>query len=86
MTHSPTPLMLSIRNAVIASGIRRTKLYELIGRGLIRAVKADGKTLIEVQSVRDYLDRLPTVPIKPTPLKRNKRKISDPAADRSTPA
>jgi hypothetical protein len=78
--------MLSIRNAVIASGIGRTKLYQLIARGLIRAVKVDGKTLIEVQSLRDYLGSLPSVPIKQIDPRASQSRTSDQPAARPEPA
>jgi hypothetical protein len=74
MTHTLIRLMLSVRDAVAASGIGRTKLYELIGRGLVRAVKLDGKTLIVEQSLRAYLDSLPSASIKQTDIKASKRK------------
>jgi hypothetical protein len=41
-------------------GIGRTKAYELLNGGKIRARKMGVKTLIEVQSVRDYIASLPT--------------------------
>jgi hypothetical protein len=77
MMNEAAPIMLSIRNALRVAGLGRTKLYELAGRGLVRAVKADGKTLIDAQSLRDYLDGLPRAPIKPMRMHPKKPRNAD---------
>lgn len=40
-------------------GIRRTKFYELIRSGEIEAVKMGTRTLVRIESVRAFIDRLP---------------------------
>jgi hypothetical protein len=64
MILSPAPQMLSIRNAVLSSGLGRTKIYALIGAGKIRAVKADSRTLVVARSLYTYLESLPPAEIK----------------------
>jgi hypothetical protein len=46
------------------SGMGRTKTYEKIGEGVIRAVKADGRTLIDYDSGFAYLNSLPPAEIR----------------------
>ena len=41
------------------SGMRRTATYEALGRGNLRAVKLNGRTLIDVPHGLAYLARLP---------------------------
>src|SRR5215467_9406838 len=41
------------------SGIRRTATYEALGRGDLRAVKLNGRTLIDVPHGLAYLAQLP---------------------------
>jgi hypothetical protein len=86
MADEAAPIMLSIRDAVRVAGIGRTKIYELVGKGLVRAVKCGSKTLVVAQSLRGYLDSLPSVPIKRTGIKASKRKTSDRMTARPEPA
>ncbi|GGC64007.1 hypothetical protein GCM10011504_47770 [Siccirubricoccus deserti] len=44
--------------------IGKSKTYELLAAGDLRAVKAGGRTLILADSLRDYLARLPVVQSK----------------------
>jgi excisionase family DNA binding protein len=50
---------LSVGEAVRMFGIGRTKLYELIQRGDIEAVKLGRRTLIRAASARAFIDNLP---------------------------
>ena len=50
---------LSVGEAVRMFGIGRTKLYELIQRGDIEAVKLGRRTLIRAASARAFIDGLP---------------------------
>jgi excisionase family DNA binding protein len=50
---------LSVGEAVRMFGIGRTKLYELIRRGDIEAVKLGRRTLIRAASARAFIDNLP---------------------------
>lgn len=56
-------LAYTIAEAVRASGIGRTKLYELIREGRLEARKAGGRTLIPADALRALLDGLP--PVRP---------------------
>jgi hypothetical protein len=42
-----------------ALNVGNTKGHDLINRGLIKAVKLDGKTLIDMDSVEQFLASLP---------------------------
>ena len=57
------PAYGSIADAARLAGICRSKLYHLLGEGRIRAVKLDRRTLIDLRSVRAYLDSLPAARI-----------------------
>jgi hypothetical protein len=46
------------------SGMGRTKTYEKIAKGVIRAVKADGRTLVDYVSGLAYLNSLPPAKIR----------------------
>lgn len=52
-------LALTIPNAIAASGYSRTKLYELLAAGNIRAVKAGKRTLVLADSLKKHLASLP---------------------------
>jgi hypothetical protein len=53
-----TPLLVPVKQACTIIGRGQSALYELIGAGKIRAVKSDGRTLIVVESLKDYVDTL----------------------------
>jgi excisionase family DNA binding protein len=50
---------LTIHEAYITSSIGRTKLYEAINSGELKAHKAGKRTLILSDDLRDYLSSLP---------------------------
>lgn len=52
---------VSIGEAVRLFGIGRTKLYELIQRGDIEAIKLGRRTLIRANSARAFIDSLPRI-------------------------
>jgi hypothetical protein len=58
-----SPLYCSIGDWVKISGLSRSVVYELLGRGAINAVKFNSKTLIDVQSGLAYLRSLPRAEI-----------------------
>lgn len=66
------------------SGMGRTKTYEKIGAGVIRAVKADGRTLIDYTSGFAYLDGQPDAKIRVSPSHRKAKLAGKPSA--ATPA
>jgi len=56
-------ITLTIDDAVLVSGIGRTRLYELIAQGAIDCRKCAGRTLIVADSLRDFLMNLPRAKI-----------------------
>jgi hypothetical protein len=48
-------------------------IYDLIGGGKIRAVKSDGRTLVVVDSLREYANSLPLAKIAPPRPRKPKR-------------
>lgn len=64
MQDTITPLAFTIPTAVKASGIGRTRMYELIGAGTIEARKAGTRTLVMTDSLRAYLSTLPPAAIR----------------------
>jgi excisionase family DNA binding protein len=54
-----TPICLTIPDAVKASGLSRTSIYEALKRGDLTARKAGRRTLISFADLRAYLSRLP---------------------------
>lgn len=58
------PLAYTIRGAVAASGFSRSRIYELIGRGLLKARKDGRKTLVLADSLATCIEALP--PLDPT--------------------
>lgn len=55
-----TPIAVTIPDAVKATGISRSSLYEAMKRGDLTARKAGRRTLIRVSDLEDYLASLPT--------------------------
>jgi hypothetical protein len=59
------PILISIPQAAAMIGRGQTAIYGLIGGGKIRAVKSHGRTLIFVDSLREYANGLPKADVKP---------------------
>jgi len=57
-------IAMTISGAVEASGITRTRLYELIGAGALEARKCGRQTLITAESLRRYIAELPPAQIR----------------------
>lgn len=55
-TTRPEPLAYSINDACRVSGLGRTTLYELIGRGEIKVRKVGARTLVPADSLRAFLN------------------------------
>lgn len=58
------PLAYRIDDAKRMIGCGTTRLYELIGAGLLDARKAGSRTLITAASLRTYVQNLPTADIR----------------------
>jgi len=56
-------LTASIRDATQMSGLSRTALYELAAAGKIIFRKAGRRTLVDLKSLRRFLDALPVARI-----------------------
>ena len=54
-----TPITLTVAEAVKASGISRTSIYEALKRGDLTAVKCGRRTLIRLAELEVYLTGLP---------------------------
>lgn len=60
LPHEPTdPLFVTIDGATKIAAIGRTRLYELINSGHIRAKKLGARTLVEADSLRTFMNSLP---------------------------
>lgn len=60
---SDETISVTIPDAVRATGIARSKLYDLLGTGEIEAVKLGRRTLIRTESLRRYVSALPAAKI-----------------------
>lgn len=60
------PIALRISEVCAASRIGRTKVYEAIKRGELRARKNGKSTLVLQTDLVEWLNSLPSVPLKPT--------------------
>jgi excisionase family DNA binding protein len=45
------PVWLSVEDALYATGIGRTKLYELLGKGTLKSISVGRKRLISLASI-----------------------------------
>jgi len=59
------PITGTILEACRISGLSRPTLYRLLGVRKIKAVKCGSRTLIRLDSLREYLDSLPPASIRP---------------------
>jgi hypothetical protein len=69
-----TPLLVPVKQACTIIGRGQSALYELIGAQKIRAVKSDGRTLVVVESLREYAASLPPAKVAP-PRKRSPHRM-----------
>lgn len=60
------PMAMRVADATKASGIGRSKLYELMAAGVIEARKCGKSTLIMTRSLKAYLNGLPSAYPKST--------------------
>jgi hypothetical protein len=61
------PILVPIPKAAAMIGRGITFIYSCLGNGTLRAVKSDGRTLVVVDSLRQYAASLPAAKIKPVP-------------------
>ncbi|YAA60749.1 helix-turn-helix domain-containing protein [Niveispirillum fermenti] len=55
----PTPIAVTVSDAVKATGMSRTSIYEALKRGDLSARKAGRRTLISFADLETYLASLP---------------------------
>jgi len=58
------PLLCSVAAATAIIGRGQSFIYDAIARGKLRAVKSDGRTLLVVQSLKNYVASLPPAKLK----------------------
>ena len=59
MSETVTPIAYTIPAAVRASGLARTRLYDLIEKGDVAAFKIGRRTMIRADSLQAFLATLP---------------------------
>lgn len=52
------PILLSVEAAAAALGLRRTKVYELMGGGRLRSVKVGKRRLLPAEALREFVASL----------------------------
>ena len=63
------PLAASISDTSKVAGLSRSEIYRRLAAGDIRAVKSGNRTLIIMDSVREYLTSLPVATFRAPPSK-----------------
>jgi hypothetical protein len=67
------PLLCSVEAATAIIGRGQTFILDAIATGKLKAVKSDRRTLLVVQSLRDYVASLPPAKLKPD--NRDRRRV-----------
>jgi hypothetical protein len=78
------PILCSIPQGCQMLGIGIQGMYDLIGAGLVKAVKRGTRTLLKVESLKAYADSLPSAVIAP-PHKRKPRRLRESANEETHP-
>jgi excisionase family DNA binding protein len=52
------PKLISIKETCIVLGVGRSTVYELIGQGALRSVKIGRRSLVPVEELTAYVERL----------------------------
>jgi hypothetical protein len=67
------PLLCSIEAATAIIGRGERFVIDAIARGVIKGVKSDRRTLVVVQSLKDYVASLPAPKLKPDNREQRRR-------------
>lgn len=67
------PLLCSVQAGIAIIGRSERFIYDAIARGKIKAVKSDRRTLLVVQSLKDYVANLPSAKGTLNPSSRHRR-------------
>lgn len=59
------PLNVTVDDTGVLLGIRKTTVYELLGKGKLEAVKCGRRTLVRVASIEAYSASLPKAVFQP---------------------
>ena len=70
MAYDSLPITMRLPRAVAWSGISRTQIYRLASTGQIRLLKCGKATLVDGDSLRRYIETLPTAEIRMADAKR----------------
>jgi excisionase family DNA binding protein len=65
-------LTCTINEACRRTGLGRTRIYEAIGSGGLRAIKCGNRTLIDTDSIRRWIASLPTVRPKQSSIEQSR--------------
>jgi len=68
------PILVSIPQGCQMIGRGIQAMYDLIGAGLVKAVKSNGRTLLVVESLHEYARSLPPATVAP-PRKRAPKRL-----------
>lgn len=63
--NSPGPINVSVAEAVRISGLSRSEVYRRLAAKDLEAVKCGKRTLITMDSLRNYLAKLPKATFRP---------------------
>ncbi len=67
------PLLCSIEAATAITGRGERFIIDAIAKGILKAVKSDRRTLVVVQSIKDYVASLPPAKLKPDNRERRRQ-------------
>jgi hypothetical protein len=67
------PLLVSIPQTSQLIGRCVATVYELLGSGQLRGVKSDNRTLIPMDSIKEYVESLKPAVVAPRPKRRPPR-------------